>query len=182
MTLSLRWPRLVPYRLYPLQVKNVLFHHYHNKLITWKTVISYHTYFRFAIMLITATGNTAVPEAGPSSHSKHATLDFQVPPITIHPPDEGDTSGSASSRMALSRRVQSMQPAARKSLDENRSSVAITRSASEYRKFDGWPWAGAAKNTRRRSMPLTNSFNEGSPAANGASSRTIYPRVFSPPP
>lgn len=103
---------------------------------------------------------------------KRATFDFEIPPITISSPgDESDTLGRGSSR-----RVYSMLPTIRSRSQE--PDDGQRRSASDFRKFDVWPWqATSTKKTRRRSMPLT-----GFVGPSNVENIVPPPRVFSPPP
>ncbi|GJE99263.1 hypothetical protein PsYK624_155160 [Phanerochaete sordida] len=104
------------------------------------------------------------------NHDHRATFDFVIPPITISPAEGGHEGGSNV------RRVHSMQPAPRaRSSDPD---DGVRRASTEYKRFDGWPFAEPArKNVRRRSMPLTTGFD-------GADEEFAVPppRVFSPPP
>jgi hypothetical protein len=95
------------------------------------------------------------------SQDHRATLDFDIPPITISPAD-GDADNVTT---RSTRRVQSLQP------------DSLRRSVSEHKTFDAWPWqATSTKKTRRQSMPLTGFGGSDSGLLD------LPPRVFSPPP
>ncbi|KAI0684981.1 hypothetical protein BC835DRAFT_1310264 [Cytidiella melzeri] len=94
----------------------------------------------------------------PSTQSKRATLNFDIPPITIHPAE--DEAGSSSK--GVTRRVHSMQasPVSRTPPNELPAvGSSLRRATSEHKTFDAWPWGGS-KRARRRSMPLSNVINE----------------------
>lgn len=74
------------------------------------------------------------------------------------------------------RRVHSMQPPARRSLDDT-NGTDIRRSASDYRKFDGWPWPGMdgngkGKTGRRQSMPLASARSSAGGTSDATSSES----------
>ncbi|THH22130.1 hypothetical protein EUX98_g8247 [Antrodiella citrinella] len=94
---------------------------------------------------------TAVTEQPTSP--RPSTPQFEIPPITI---DYADMMQRKSS--IPSRRIKSMQPPVRaRSMDDSDIDTAATRrvSKAEYKKFDGWPWGGGSKKSKRHSVPLT---------------------------
>lgn len=120
----------------------------------------------------------AQPEASTSTaHERRATLDFDIPPITISAPDD-DTAHSGRS---LGRRVQSYQPPRARSQGPE---DGLRRASSDYKRFDGWPWQGpSTKKSRRQSLPLDGfaAETDAGPAP-PALVDAPPPRVFSPPP
>ncbi|EKM50567.1 uncharacterized protein PHACADRAFT_263918 [Phanerochaete carnosa HHB-10118-sp] len=119
-----------------------------------------------------ASGQSALPGDAQHPSERRATLDFDIPPITISP-----AGGDAENDPHNIRRVHSMQPSprARSSSPDD----GPRRSSNDYTKFDGWPLLDSApKSVRRRSMPLTGA----SVASSAEEAFVPPPRAFSPPP
>lgn len=79
-----------------------------------------------------------------------ATLNFEIPPITVTQEDEVIVQDHSSDRAPT--RSQSMVEPWTRAKDD--SVVVPKRAKTETKRFDGWPWQLGRK-TKRYSMPLT---------------------------
>ncbi|KAK7686346.1 hypothetical protein QCA50_010570 [Cerrena zonata] len=97
------------------------------------------------------------PETSSSRSKRPTTLNFEMPPITISPPeDEIERQKQAEAKQLPDRRVHSMQPPPirTRSMDDGEVGISSTgQNSKDYKKFDGWPWGG--KKAKRHSMPMT---------------------------
>lgn len=111
-----------------------------------------------------------------SSHIQQPSLDFIVPPISVHPVDDDELPNPHSAeddgarplpsivpRRRPSRRVHSLQPAQRSLEDApDADRGELKRTASERRRANAWPWAGGdTRVARRQSMPLSPTLHDG---------------------
>ncbi|CAL1714416.1 unnamed protein product [Somion occarium] len=102
------------------------------------------------------------PETVSSLSKRPTTLNFEMPPITISPPeDEDERTRQGEAGQLPDRRVQSMQPAPARTRSMDDVEVGTSpKVARNYKKFDGWPWGMKKKKNKRHSMPMTRNSIE----------------------